>query len=173
MRDIADAAELAPGAAYYYFPSKEAILFAFYQRTEVEHEARVGAALAEAPTLRARLGMLMHEKLRAVSRERKLLGALVQRLADPADPISAFAPETRSVRDHAMALFARAFAGEPFTPELVSLALPSLWMLHLGFMLYFVHDRSREQQRPTSSSTICWTWSCRSSISARRRCSRR
>jgi AcrR family transcriptional regulator len=147
MRDIADSAGLALGAAYYYFPSKEALLLAYYARNQAEHEARVGDPLERKGTLRDRLGVVMHEKLDAVKRERKLLGAIVQRLADPADPISAFAAETRAVREQSMAMFARTLEGETFAPELKQLAVPALWMLHMGFMLYFIHDKSPEQQK--------------------------
>jgi AcrR family transcriptional regulator len=147
MREIADAAGLALGAAYYYFPSKEAILLAYYDRNEIDHEARAAAALAKASGLRERLGLLMHQKLESVKRERKLLGAIVQRLANPADPISAFAEETRGVRQRSMALFSRALENEPLSDELKRLVGPALWMLHMGFLLYFVHDRSPGQKK--------------------------
>jgi AcrR family transcriptional regulator len=147
MREIADAAGLAIGAAYYYFPSKEAILLAYYDRNQVEHEARTAEALGATTGLRERLGLLMHEKLESVKRERKLLGAIVQRLANPADPVSAFAGQTRTVRQRSMALFARALDPEPLPDELKRLVAPALWMLHMGFLLYFVHDRSAQQKK--------------------------
>ncbi len=147
MRDIAEAADMALGAAYYYFPSKEAILLAYYARNQDDHEARVSVALGQASGLRDKLGVVMHEKLEAVKRERKLLGAIVQRLADPSDPISAFAKETRAVRQQSMALFLRALDGEPLSPPLRQLVAPALWMLHMGFLLYFIHDRSAGQKK--------------------------
>ena len=145
MRDIADSAGLALGAAYYYFPSKEAILLGYYALNQKEHESRVLEKLSG--TLREKLGVLMHEKLEAVKRERKLLGAIVQRLANPADPISAFAEETKEVREQSMALFARALDGEPLADNLKKLVAPALWMLHMGFMLYFIHDSSPKQEK--------------------------
>jgi AcrR family transcriptional regulator len=145
MRDIAEEAGLALGAAYYYFPSKEALLLAYYAKNQADHEARVVEKLSG--TLREKLGVLMHEKLEAVKRERKLLGAIVQRLANPADPISAFAKETKDVREESMALFARALEGEPLSDELKKLVTPALWMLHMGFMLYFIHDSSAKQEK--------------------------
>src|SRR5690348_1319578 len=36
MRDIAKAAGMSLGAAYYYFPSKEALVFAFYEDNQAE-----------------------------------------------------------------------------------------------------------------------------------------
>jgi AcrR family transcriptional regulator len=40
MRDIAHAAGLSLGAAYHYFPSKDALVMAYYEWTQVEHERR-------------------------------------------------------------------------------------------------------------------------------------
>ena len=38
MRDIAKAAGLSLGAAYYYFPSKDALVFSFYEDNQREME---------------------------------------------------------------------------------------------------------------------------------------
>jgi AcrR family transcriptional regulator len=141
MRDVADAAGLALGAAYYYFPSKDALLLAWYARNQSQEESRVFTG-----TLRERLGRLTHDKLDAVKRERKLLGALVQRLADPGDPVSAFAKETAEVRRQSMALIARAL-GPEISDELKQVLVPSLWMLQMGLLLYFIHDRSPQQEK--------------------------
>ena len=40
IRDIADAAGLSLGAAYYYFKSKEALVGAYYEFVQQEHQAR-------------------------------------------------------------------------------------------------------------------------------------
>src|SRR5262245_49376735 len=39
MRDIARAASLSLGAAYYHFPSKDALIFAYYEANQTEAEA--------------------------------------------------------------------------------------------------------------------------------------
>jgi AcrR family transcriptional regulator len=147
MRDIADDAGLSPGAAYYYFPSKESILLAYYTQKEAEHHALALPQLEREQGLRARLGIVMHTKLDVIRRERKLLGDIVQRLADPADEVSAFASETRSVRDEAIAMFDHALDGADLPPPLRRLLAPSLWFLHLGLLLYFVHDKSPGQAK--------------------------
>jgi AcrR family transcriptional regulator len=147
MRDVAEAAGLSLGAAYYYFPSKEAILLAYYSHNQDAHEERARMALKGAAELRHRLGILMHTKLDSIQKERKLLGSIVQRLADPSDPISAFAEETSKVRQRAIALFASALDGQPLPDDLKTLLGPALWFLHMGFLLYFVHDPSPKQAR--------------------------
>ncbi len=41
MRNIAQAAKVATGAAYYYFPSKEAIVLAYYDQVQRRHAEKV------------------------------------------------------------------------------------------------------------------------------------
>src|SRR5690348_6938673 len=48
MRDVAAAAGMAIGAAYYYYPSKDAIVLAFYQRSCTDMQPRIEDALAKA-----------------------------------------------------------------------------------------------------------------------------
>ena len=45
MRDIARAAGMSLGAAYYYFETKEALVLAYYQRVQDQHERLVAAKL--------------------------------------------------------------------------------------------------------------------------------
>src|SRR5262252_7981132 len=40
MRDIAEAAGMSLGASYYYFPSKESIVSAYYDYVQHEHKLR-------------------------------------------------------------------------------------------------------------------------------------
>src|SRR5262249_17243715 len=64
MRQISKDAGVALGAAYYYFPSKEAIVQAFYETVQEEHRQRVLVALAPGNLdLEARLRAAFHAKL--------------------------------------------------------------------------------------------------------------
>src|SRR5208283_5867449 len=63
MRDVAKAAKVALGGAYYYFPSKEAIVLAYYEKQQVEHAIRARAAMVEAHSVRDRIAAVMHTKL--------------------------------------------------------------------------------------------------------------
>ena len=48
MRDIAEKAGVATGAAYYYFPSKDAIVMDFYRRSCEEMQPKIEAGPARA-----------------------------------------------------------------------------------------------------------------------------
>jgi AcrR family transcriptional regulator len=151
MRDVAAAAGVALGAAYYYFPSKEALVLAYYQRTHTESTAQAEAVFATSSDLRTRLGAAFHAKLDVLARDRKLLSGLFRSIADPSAEASIFGEHTRAIRDDSIDLFARAL--EP-SPELALLddaarqvLVLALWSLHMGVILYFIHDASPKQQR--------------------------
>src|SRR2546423_1580684 len=147
MRDIAAAASVATGAAYYYFPSKEAIVMAYYQQVQKEHEARLRDCLDGVSGLRERLGIVIHTKLDILQRDRKLLGALFRFTGDPEHPLSVFGTGTRTAREHSIAIFQAALAGEDLPEHLQSFLPTLLWFLHLGILLFFIYDDSSEQQR--------------------------
>lgn len=144
MRDIARAAGLSLGAAYYYFPSKEALIFAYYEDNQRTIE---GLAERTGGTLRERLGALMHGKLESIRPQRAMLGAIVARLVDPGDPLGAFSAQTRAVRERAIGVFARALAGSGLPPTAVAVAAHALWLLQLAAMLVYVHDPTARAAR--------------------------
>lgn len=144
MRAIAEAAGLSLGAAYYYFPSKEALIFAFYEENQ-----RAMEKLAERAggTLRERLGALLHGKLDSIRPQRAMLHTILARLVDPGDPLGAFSAQTRAVRERAIALFARALDDSGLPPTAVAVAAHALWLLQLAAMLVYVHDTSARAAR--------------------------
>ena len=147
MRDVAEEAGMSLGAAYYYFASKEAIVLAYYDEQQGEHARLARARLAEAGTLRERLGAVFHTKLDVLARDRKLLGALFRSVGDPSDATGPFGAATREVRVGSMSLFGEAIAGEPLDGETRVLAAGALWSLHMAFLLFFLHDASPKQAK--------------------------
>src|ERR1700744_2402368 len=107
MREIAQAAQVATGAAYYYFDSKEAIVMAFYQRAQEELRPTVEQALAGSRTFETRVRGIVAAKLEYFAPNRQLLGALSAH-TDPQHPLSPFSRETRAVRDEDVEGFRRA-----------------------------------------------------------------
>src|SRR6185437_1883483 len=89
MRDIATSAGVATGAAYYYYPSKDAIVLAFYERSCVEMQPRLEHAVSEsACKLEDRLKALIGAKLEYFAAYRGVLRGLLKNGADPAHPLS-------------------------------------------------------------------------------------
>ena len=147
IRDIAAAAGLSLGAAYYYFKSKEAIVGAYYDYVQAEHLARAQAAFASARTLRDRLRAAFHTKIDIMQEDRRLLRALFRYGGDPDHPLSWFGPATREQRRLSTAVFADALAGERLPDDVREAAPTLLWTMHMGVLLYFLFDASADQRR--------------------------
>lgn len=148
MRDIAESAEVATGAAYYYFDSKESLVMAFYERAQQEMRTDIEMKLARCRTLESRLRTIITEKFEYFGPNRKLLGALSAH-ADPDHPLSPFSRETESIRDSDMALFESAIHDSAVKlPKDIQPYLPRLfWLYQMGLILFWVYDRSPQQRR--------------------------
>jgi len=80
MRDIADAASVSLGSAYHYYPSKQAIVFAYYDESQRQTERLAHARLAKASTLEERLAVVFHAKIDSVRKDRELMVAISRSL---------------------------------------------------------------------------------------------
>ncbi|HEU5350450.1 MAG TPA: TetR family transcriptional regulator [Terracidiphilus sp.] len=148
MREIAASANVAIGAAYYYFASKDALVMAFYEQAQQEMALDDARILDSSHTLEERLRGLITHKLTHFAPNRVLMSALSAHI-DPRHPLSPFSRETAHIRDRDVAYFTRAVNDSkikiatsvaPFLPRL-------LWLYQMGIMLYWVYDDSPGQKR--------------------------
>jgi AcrR family transcriptional regulator len=149
MRDIAEEAGVATGAAYYYFSSKDAIVMEFYRRSCSEMQPKIEAALKNATGLERRLRELIRVKLAHFAPNRGVLRALLRSGADPKHPLSPFSPMTKEIRDIDIAWFRRILVDcglriprdlEPYLPDV-------LWFFQMGVIFFWVIDESQNQAR--------------------------
>ena len=149
IRDIARKAGVATGAAYYYYPSKDAIVMDFYQRACAEMQPKIEAALSEVNGLEKRLREVIRVKLAHFAPNRGVLRALLRNGADPKHPLSPFSPQTKEIRDIDMAWFRRILVDcgvriprdlEPHLPGV-------LWFFQMGVIFFWVIDESANQTR--------------------------
>jgi AcrR family transcriptional regulator len=147
IRDIATQAGLSLGAAYYYFKSKEAIVGAYYDYVQQEHQTRARAAFDDAGDLRDRLRAALHTKIDIMQFDRRLLRALFRYGGEPDHPLTWFGPATREQRQLSIDVFAEALAGERLPEDVREAAPMLLWTLHMGILLYFLYDDSPQQRR--------------------------
>jgi AcrR family transcriptional regulator len=150
MRDIAAVAGVALGAAYYYYPSKDAIVLAFYQRSCIEMQPRVEEAVARsADNLEDRLKALIHAKLEYFAPYRGVLRALLKNGADPAHPLSPFSQNNKSIRDVDIAWFQKILndCGIRVPQDLRPHLSDVLWMFQMGVIYFWITDDSHGQQR--------------------------
>ena len=143
------AAHASLGSAYYYFPSKEAIIQAYYDDAQTEHTLRVASVLAGEGRLdlRDRLLAAFHAKLDILQDDQKLLGALFRYSGEPDHPLSVLSEGTRKNREQSIAVFQAAIGDERLPDDIRTVLPTALWALHLALLLYFIYDNSPEQQR--------------------------
>jgi AcrR family transcriptional regulator len=150
MRDVARAAGVATGAAYYYFASKEEMILEFYRESAAAAELRA-AELVEGKKgdLRSRLASVILHRFEHFAPYRASLGALFRTAVDPKSPISPFGETTKDIRDESIALFRRALDASGIRPPKdVDPYLPRLlWLYQLGLILFWIYDTSDGQTR--------------------------
>ena len=149
MRDIARKAEVALGAAYYYFSSKEAIVLAFYEEMqEISHES-ILQAMDGRKKLKDRLRCVLEKRLQLLAPNRKFCDALFRHAPDPRDPLSPFSEQTRPIRERAIEQLRIAVdGGDVRVPSDLKPRLPYLlWLYQMGIILFWLYDRSPRQQR--------------------------
>jgi len=148
MRQVAAEAGVALGAAYYYFDSKDAIVMAFYEQAQNEMAPELDALLARSRTLDQRLRGIIGQKIEYFAPNRALVGALSSHI-DPEHPLSPFSRATAPIRDRDLAFFTRAVDDSRLRlPSSILPYLPRLlWLYQMGILLFWVYDRSPQQQR--------------------------
>ena len=149
MRDIAAAAEVATGAAYYYFRSKEELVMAFYARTAEEARTLLPPAIERSKDLRKRLRAVIEMTFEQFAEHRRLLIGIVRIGIDPEHPLSPFGQETQAMRDESIGTFRMALEGSTTRiPKDLHDDLPALlWMYQLALILFWMYDKSRGQRR--------------------------
>ncbi|HEX9500070.1 MAG TPA: TetR family transcriptional regulator [Thermoanaerobaculia bacterium] len=149
MRDIAAEADVATGAAYYYFRSKEELVMAFYVRTVEQARTLLPAAMAQTNDLRKRLRAIINLKLGQFAEHRRLLIGLARIGIDPDHPLSPFGSETLSMREEGIAEFDAALRGSNVrVPKDLQTDLPRLlWLYQMAIILFWIFDSSPRQAR--------------------------
>ena len=149
MRAIAAEAGVSLGNAYYYFESKQHLIQAFYDRTQIEHAEASGPVLAREVDLTARMLGVIEVWLDVMEPYRAFAGTFFQNAADPQSPLSPFSPESSQARELSIALWRRVIEGsdakitKSLRPQLPEL----LWLYFMGVVLYWVHDPTADAAR--------------------------
>jgi AcrR family transcriptional regulator len=148
MREIASAAGVAVGAAYYYFDSKDALVMAFYEQSQQEMAPALNHILASSRSFEHRLRRIIGQKLEYFAPNRALVAALSAHI-DPAHPLSPFSAATAPIRDRDISFFIRAVADSKLRlpPSILPYLPRLLWLYQMGIVLFWIYDRSPKQAR--------------------------
>lgn len=158
MRAIAERAGVSLGNSYYYFPSKEHLIQAFYARLHAEHLDASRPILESERDLKKRFLGVMRAHVEVAEPYHHVAGVLFRTAADPHSPLNPFSPESQDVRRGATNLFAEVLAGSRtrIAPELTTDLPNLLWTYHMGITLFWIHDDSlgRERTRRLIDDTV-------------------
>lgn len=148
MRAIADEAGVSLGSAYYYFSGKEELVQGFYDQLQAEHAVAAEAAYAT-PVFADRLRGVMESFVDLAEPYHDFGAQFFRNAADPRSPLSPFSEQSTPAREASTALFRRAVEGSDLkvSPALRAELPDLLWLLHMGVVLFWVHDDSEGQRR--------------------------
>ena len=150
MRAIATEAGVSVGNAYYYFPSKQHLVQAYYAQSQDLHVAAARPVLDGQTTFEARLRGVLLARLDTMQSEKDFAVAFFRYAADPESPLSPFSEESGPARELSIGLYREAVAGakDLKLPADLRTELPDLlWLYQMGVVLFWVHDRSRGARR--------------------------
>lgn len=149
MRAIAAEAGVSLGNAYYYFESKQHLIQAFYDRTQIEHAEASRPAIDGEVALEARILGVVETWLDVMEPYRAFAGTFFQNAADPNSPLSPFSPESTPARELSIELWRQVIDGsDAKIPKALRPQLPELlWLYFMGIVLYWVHDPSPHATR--------------------------
>jgi AcrR family transcriptional regulator len=148
LRDIAAKARVSVGLLYRYFPSKQAVVLALYERLSAEYAAR--AANLPAGKWGARFVFALDTSLDVLRPHRVTLRALIPVLVGHSDD-GVFAPGTAFSRQRVLNVFEAAVAEATDAPAAaLRTALPRLlYLAHLAVLMWWLLDTS-PKERATS-----------------------
>lgn len=149
MRDVAQKAGVALGAAYYYFSSKEAFVLAFYDEMQQSSHEAILQAMQEHKKMKDRIRSVLDKRLELLEPNRKFCDALFRHAPNSQDPLSPFSEETRPIREQSIEHLRLAVeGGDTKVPPDMQHRLPYLlWLYQMAVILFWLYDRSPGQQR--------------------------
>ena len=151
MRDIAKAAGMATGAAYYHFPSKDAIVAAYYHTVQETQLAAMQASFASASssggtngnaTLRDRLVIAYRTAIDVIAKDRMMLHVVMRTMGDREHPLSVLGPGTHEVREMSREIYVTALRGTEVPEEFLPVVSRAAMALQMALVLYFFYDTS-------------------------------
>jgi len=149
MRAVAEAAGVSLGNAYYYFASKEHLVQAFYDQLQEANTVEAAKVLDRETSFAKRLEGVQLAFLDVAGPYHEFGSKFFKNAAEPTSPLSPFSQESAPAREASIAIFRRVVLGSDLkAPSPVLAELPELlWLMHMGVVLFWVHDRSEGQAR--------------------------
>jgi AcrR family transcriptional regulator len=147
MRDIARAAGMGTGSAYYHFPSKESFVVAFYEQLHTEHEPFIRELVGSTEDVGDRLVAYARWKLARLEPARPLLRAVASAVLDPSGTLSPFSKDTQWIRDTDLDNYRR-LLGPELAPDAAARTVQLTWMAWMALVFgYLFLDHANPRAR--------------------------
>jgi len=146
LRDIAVRAGVSPALLYRYFPSKRAVVLDLYERLSSAYAAR--AAALPAGSWSDRFLFALEESVAVLAPHRPALSSLLPQLVGNREE-GVLSPSSAACRLAVESVFVEAVTGArnaPGTTEDAAALGRLLYLAHLGFLLFWMLDRSSSQR---------------------------
>lgn len=149
MRAIAEEAEVAPGAIYYHFKSKESLIQEYYRQSHLDHLEVLKGQLEKLSSFEERLHLVVRSKMDVAKPYKEMARSLFRIAANPDSELSPFSPESRELRLASLAIFEEVVNGakDSFDPEVKKLLPHYLWLYQMGVILFWIYDSSPDSKR--------------------------
>ncbi len=145
-RDIADAAGLAAGTLFNYFPSKETLAMSMVAGALSEGRADHRRRRTGREGLEEDLFLFVASGLRRLKPIRAFIGPVLERSLSPF-PRKSVCPEGEAARKEHLAAVREILRGHGFSAGPDDVAMTLYWSLYLGILACWTRDASPKQAR--------------------------
>jgi AcrR family transcriptional regulator len=151
MRDIAQAAGIALGTTYNYFPTKEHLALYFFEqaleRVLLRHRGEVPAAAS----LEEQIFQLIALELEEIAPYHEFLNVLVVEATLPGSPLHPFGLDVQTLKSRHLDYVAGLLREARDRGELPALGfegmmLSAFWVFHLGMIIFWLNDESQNKE---------------------------
>lgn len=149
MRAIAAKAEVAPGASYYYYSSKESLIQEFYNRLHQDHINALDDFLKTEKNFEKRLHRTVTSKMELAEPYKDMSRALYRVAANPESEMSPFSKTSQTLRLESLAIFEDVVKNSDarFHEDFVGMLPKYLWFYQMGIILYWIYDSSKNSKK--------------------------
>lgn len=150
MRDIAEAAGIALGTTYNYFPTKEHIALFFFEQALGRVLARHRRECPADASLEEKIFALIALEIEEVEPYQEFLNVVVVQATVPTSPLHPFSLDTQPLKNRYLeyvASLVRAAEEDGELPPLgfESMLLSAFWIFHTGIVLFWLNDTSEHK----------------------------
>jgi AcrR family transcriptional regulator len=150
MRDIAEAAGIALGTTYNYFPTKEHIALYFFEQALARVLARHRRECPAAASLEEKIFALIALEIEEVEPYQEFLNVMVIQATVPTSPLHPFSLDAQSLKNRHLEYVASLMREAEARGELPllgfeSMLLSAFWIFHAGIILFWLNDNSENK----------------------------